>query len=98
MEPERALFKSQEQLAQLAKTMQESAEQGTAIDHVEKDLWQGLLNLGRLLLQEFVDQQGSGDLGPTLEYHGKTLQRLDTPYEKRYVSVFGEIPILRTVF
>lgn len=39
MEPERALFKSQEQLAQLAKTMQESAEQGTAIDHVEKDLW-----------------------------------------------------------
>lgn len=57
-----------------------------------------MLNLGRLLLQEFVDQQGSGDLGPTLEYHGKTLQRLDTPYEKRYVSVFGEIPILRTVF
>lgn len=98
MEQERAIFKSKDQFEKLSKAMREAAEKGVAMDRVENDLWQGLLNLGRFLLQEYVDGQGSGDLGPTVDHQGKILNRLETRHEKRYVSVFGEIRIARTVY
>ena len=98
MEQERAIFKSQDRFIELWNTVKEAAQRGEPIDRMEHDLWNGLLNLGRLMLQETVDQQGTGDLGPTLEYEGKTVRRLDALYEKRYVSVFGEIIIQRTVY
>ncbi len=98
MEQERSIFKSKDQFLELTKAVREAAEKGIAIDRVEKTLWQGVLNLGRLMLQDYIDEQGSGDLGPTLENHGRTLHRLETRYEKRYVSVFGEIQIARTVY
>lgn len=98
MEQEKAIFKSKDQFRELTNELQEAAKRGDSIDHIEKELWHELLNLGRLMMQEYVDQQGSGDLGPTLNDEGKTLRRLDTLYEKRYVSVFGEISILRTVY
>ena len=78
--------------------MKEAAENGIPIDQIEKELWSGLMNLGRIMLEETIDRQGTGDLGPTIEPDGKTLRRLDTQYEKRYVSVFGEIMINRTVY
>lgn len=98
MEQERAVFKSKDQFENLTKTMREAAEKGVTLDRVENDLWQGVLNLGRLMLQEYVDEQGDGDLDPTVEHQGKILNRLETRHEKRYVSVFGEIRIARTVY
>lgn len=98
MEQERAIFKSKDQFAILTEAMREAAEKGVTLDRVENDLWEGLLNLGRLLLQEYVDEQGDGDLGPRIEHQGEILNRLETRHEKRYVSVFGEIRIDRTVY
>jgi len=57
------------------------------------------LNLGRLLLSSFVAGQGTGDLGPTLEYEGRIFRRLDKLHDKPYMSVFGALPpIERTVY
>jgi hypothetical protein len=110
MEQEQKFFKSDEQsdeqsdelsdkqYAKIKKALKEAREQGIALGCVEGDLWGDLLELGRLLMQEHVDEQGDGDLGPTIEHEGKTLNRLETRYEKRYVSVFGELRIMRTVY
>ena len=98
MEQEREIFKSKDQFDQLLNTVKEVAEKEIEIDRVENDLWQGLLNLGRLMLQEYVNQQGNGDEGPSISVGGKTYRRLDRLHEKRYVSVFGEIIILQTVY
>ena len=46
-----------------------------------------------LTLQGYVDLQGSADFGPTLEYKGQMPKRSVGLYDRRYVSVFGEITI-----
>lgn len=98
MEQEQMIFKSQEQFSQLLQTVENATKEGFPIDQVEKKLFQGVLNLGQCLLQGYVNQQGTGDFGPTLEHEGKTLRRLESTHKKRYVSVFGEIEIVRTVY
>jgi len=65
---------------------------------VERELWRQGLQLGLLLLKGFVAGQGTGDLGPTIEDEGRTLRRLDPEHDRRYVSVFGELRIPRTVY
>ena len=54
--------------------------------------------MGRHMLQGYVDAQGTGDLGPTLEHEGQPLNRLDGLFDRRYVSIFGELRICRTVY
>lgn len=98
MEQEQAIFKAKGLFDHLTAMVQEASENGEAIHQVEGALWQGLLNLGLLLLQGYVEEQGDGDLGPTIEHQDKTLKRLESLHEKRYVSVFGEIRIARTVY
>ncbi len=98
MDQERAFFKAEGQFSQLLDSIKAASQNGETIDRVEKDIWQGLLDLGQTLLQESIEQQGTGDLGPTFESEGKTYRRLDKKYVKRYVSVFGEIQIVRTVY
>lgn len=68
------------------------------IDLVEKDLWERLLQLGHTLLRGYVNAHGTGDLGPTLEYEGQQLNRLDELYYRRYVSIFGELLIGRMAY
>ena len=41
----------------------EAAKQGTAVHEVEQILWERLLQMGQMLLQQFFDMQGNGDLG-----------------------------------
>lgn len=64
--------------------------EGERIDVVEENLWERMLNLGRLMLTSFVAGQGTGNLGPTLEYEGRILKRLDQLHSKRYVSVLAQ--------
>lgn len=96
--PEYDLNLHSDQFDKLVESLREAVKNGETIDQVEKGLWQRLLELGRLMLQEFVEQQGTGDLGPTTEHEGKSLRRLEFSHKKRYVSVFGEISIERTVY
>ena len=41
---------------------------------------------------------GPGDVGDTLTYEGRKLQRLDSPHNRRHVSVFVELTISRYVY
>jgi len=98
MTEEQAILKAKEQFDEMIGMIQQAATGGRMINEVEGDIWKRLLQIGRLSLQGYVDLQGTGDLGATLEYKGQMLKRLEELYDRRYVSVFGEIAILRTAY
>ena len=93
-----AILKSQEAFDQMLSFVRHAAGEGMAIDQLERGLWSRLLGLGHALLEGFVEGQGTGDLGPTIEHEGRTLRRLEQPHERRYVSIFGELTIQRHVY
>ncbi len=78
--------------------VQQAADNGVMIHEVEGNLWERLLKIGGLTLQGFVNSQGSGDVGATLAYEGHSLNRLEGTVDRRYVSIFGELLIERTVY
>jgi hypothetical protein len=98
MSQEKALFKAKKKFEQMEAAVRQAALEGQRIDLFERELWDHMLHLGHLMLQAYVDLQGNGDLGSTLEYEGRTLNRLDTLHDRRYVSVFGELLICRAVY
>jgi len=95
---EQAIFKAEKEFDTLVKTVREAAREARPINEVENDLWDRMLGIGRQLLQAFVEIQGTGDLGETLEHEGRTLRKLDRLHERRYVSVFGELTVNRSVY
>jgi hypothetical protein len=99
MSQEIALLKAKEEFQKIEETIRQATIQGKRIDVVEENLWDQMLSLGRLMLTSFVAGQGTGDLGPTLEYEGRLLKQLDQLHAKPYMSVFGALPpIKRTVY
>jgi hypothetical protein len=98
MSQEKALFKAKKKFEQMEAAVRQAALDGQRIDLFERELWDQMLHLGHLMLQAYVDLQGNGDLGSTFEYEGRTLNRLDALHDRRYVSVFGELLISRTVY
>lgn len=98
MAQEQSILKAQQQLDQAAQMIRQATRDVRPIDQVERDLWQQMLGIGLSMLHGFVAGQGDGDVGPTLEHEGHTLRRLDQQHERRYVSVFGELHIGRTVY
>ncbi len=68
------------------------------IDRVEGQIFAELLSLGLTLLRQFVAQHGSGDAGPMLDTATGTWKRLEDLHSRRYVSIFGELTIDRTVY
>jgi hypothetical protein len=86
-------------VTQLQAFVQQAAQQGTPVHEVERGLWQQLLRLGQQLLTDFFTQVGTGDLGPTLTLpNGETVRRLEQPHARRYVSIFGNFQLSRTVY
>jgi hypothetical protein len=71
---------------------------GQRLDCVEGDVFAGLLGLGLTLVRLFVTTQGTGDAGPALDTAAGTWQRLENLHPRRYVSIFGELTIDRTVY
>jgi hypothetical protein len=99
MNQEQALLKAQAQLDQLIQSVHSAVEGSRRIDQLERDLMAQLLDLGLTLLNLFVAQHGSGDLGETTEtVEGPTVQRLPRMHERRYVAIFGELVIPRLVY
>lgn len=98
MVQEHGFFKASEQFENLKETVYQAAKEGRHIHEIEENIFRSILKIGHSLLQEYIDLQGPGDLGPTLDYEDRKLKRLDSTYEKRYVSIFGEIKITRTVY
>ncbi len=95
---EKAFLKAKKEFESMISLAKQAASTGVWVHHVEADLWEGMLRMGRHILQGYVDAQGTGDLGPTLEYEGQTLNRLEGLFDRRYVSIFGELRVSRTVY
>jgi hypothetical protein len=88
-----------ELLAELLTLVHQAARKGTAIHEVELGLWKQLLTLGFNLLSQFVALQGTGDVGETVQGpDGQTWQRLPQKHRRGYTSIFGKLPIERTVY
>ncbi len=87
----------------LVEYLQHAADEQQPIDQVEETVFRGLLKTGRWLLESFLDLAGHGDVGPTLTVSGdsgpdRELPRLDRPYKRSYLSIFGEIDIERICY
>jgi hypothetical protein len=78
--------------------MEQAAESGERIDRVERELFSRLLEQGLTLLRAFVDGQGDVDAGPSIKVDDADLRRLRGPRERRYLSVFGGLVIMRRVY
>ena len=76
----------------------EAKEKGWPLHKFEEELWKILLRIGHSCTQSFVDSQGTGDFGPTLEVEGRRWRRLEKPHDRRYVSIFGPLRITRTIY
>lgn len=86
-------------LARVQDFLRQEAHKGTPAHEVELSLWRKVLSLGRTLFGQFLALPGTGDLGPTLTLpDGHISQRLDNLHGRRYVSVFGEFLLQRTVY
>jgi hypothetical protein len=98
MAQERTILKGQTQLDEMVAFVRQAAKDGRPIDEVERGLWQAMLTLGHTMLTAYVEGVGAGDVGETMPYEGRTLKRLESLHERRYVSVFGELTVRRCVY
>ena len=98
MAQEQAILNGQIELKQLTEYLRQAGERGERIDIVERHTHESLRRIGLAMVQGFVAGQGSGDVGETLEYQGRTLRRLEELHLRRYVCVFGELQISRCVY
>jgi hypothetical protein len=70
-----------------------------ALHVVEKYIWQQVLRIGKQALKQFLALQGTGDMGETITLpDGRCCQRLENVHRRRYVSIFGEFELQRTVY
>ena len=99
MSQEQAFLKARSLLQALCELVAQAGEEEWRIDEVERATFAELLTIGTNLLQGFVNQAGDGDIGPTaVTAAGQTVQRLEEPRPRRYLSIFGELEISRRVY
>ena len=84
-----------EQLVEMAIELQEFVDQaaadGDSLYETEKGILAKVLKMGHLALDRFLQRQGDGDLGPTVQTaDGVELQRSESPVERPLRTVFGE--------
>jgi len=76
-----------------------AAHDGQPVHEVEKAVWQQVLLIGRQALGQFFALLGTGDMGETITLpDGRCCQRLEQLHERRYVSIFKEFTLSRTVY
>jgi hypothetical protein len=68
------------------------------LDCLEGDVFDALLGMGLTLVRLFVVNKGTGDSGPSLDTAAGVWKRLEHLHPRRYVSIFGELLIDRTVY
>lgn len=89
----------QSTLAALQHQVQQAAQTGTPVHELERAIWQQVLRLGFLALQQLFTLLGTGDQGATLDLpDGSSLDRLPELHNRRYVSIFGEFILKRTAY
>jgi hypothetical protein len=86
-------------IAEVETFLDASFHEGKAIHEVERGIWKYALHMGRLFLEQFLALQGTGDMGETVTLpDGEEYQRLPELHPRRYVSIFGEFHLPRTVY
>jgi len=98
MAVEQALGKAQGVFESLNRTVRDAGEEGRRADEVERQLFEGLLELGRILMAAFFAQTGNGDVGETVERDGQRLHRLKGTSSRLYRSIFGVLRIVRCTY
>lgn len=98
MAQEKQFLKSQEQFKTLCEFVLQAGRDGLRMDEIERQLMPGLMLLGRRFLEEHVEAQGDGDVGPSVSGDDRTLRRSQEPHARRYLSIFGELTISRYVY
>ncbi len=98
-----AAFDNLEELTEMAKDLKtfvrEAVVEGTAAHELEKGVWQRVLAMGRQATGQFLQMQGDGDVGETIDTpDGETLRRLPQPHKRTYRSIFGPFTLLRYVY
>jgi hypothetical protein len=84
---------------QVLELLTSALREGTAVHQVEGQLWDLVLQLGRRSLAAWLEACGHGDRGESLTLpDGRELQRLEHQHTRRYVSIFGEFRLERTVY
>ena len=88
-----------DQLREMVDFVQRSAENHVAVHVVEREMWSGILKLGRQALELFFSCCGTGDVGTeTTDSDGRTLRRLANMHRRQYLSVFGLFELERYVY
>jgi hypothetical protein len=85
-------------LVSLVAFVRAAAAAGTPAHLVERQLFSGVLGIGREAFSLFLRLSGTGDLGETLAVNGRTLRRLDGARPRPYRSVFGDFCISRACY
>jgi hypothetical protein len=103
MMAEMAAFGNVKELTEMGKDLatfvQQAAIDGTAAHEVERGIWQRILAMGRQATGQFLQMQGDGDVGETVEMpDGKALRRLPEPHRRTYHSIFGPFDLGRFVY
>jgi hypothetical protein len=84
---------------ELSQLVVQAAKKGQPVHEVERAIWQQVLRIGHQALGKFFNLLGSGNLGETVTLpDGLSCQRLENLHERRYVSIFGEFKLHRTVY
>ena len=100
---EMAAFDNLGELTELAEDLatfvREAVVEGVAAHEVEKGIWQRVLAMGRQATGQFLQMQGDGDVGETIEMpDGQELRRLPEPHQRTYRSIFGPFTLSRYVY
>jgi hypothetical protein len=83
----------------LVSYVRQAAMEGTAVHEVERGIWQRVLAMGRQATGHFLQMQGDGDVGETIQMpDGEELRRLPEPHRRTYRSIFGPFTLSRYVY
>jgi hypothetical protein len=79
--------------------VRQAAVEGAAVHKVESEIWQRMLAMGRQAMEAFLQMQGDGDVGATIETpDGKELKRLPEQHQRTYHSIFRPFSVSRYVY
>jgi hypothetical protein len=86
------------QVAELKTYVLDSAEKATAAHVVELELFKRLLQLGKRVYGAFLQAQGSGDLGASVQTDGHEIQRLEHLHDRPLQTIFGKFQLKRCCY
>ena len=95
---EKRFCKALQAFEELLKSFQQAAQTDERVDVLEREVFACLLNIGFELMEMYIKRCGKGDAGETLPRDEHTVQRLEEPRIRRYVSIFGEHQFSRYVY